>query len=525
MVIFFTHVQIKAIKLLFCQQFANGVSIIRIGFNFAPFLAGSPFCSVAHSKHLLHFYNTMMFRQVLLICACCFATALFAQKDTTFIEAHIDGLRPGWAKLVGTLGDQNYLIDSATIDQKGRFMLRKTPAMPAGYYYFLLPDQRNFSFLIDKDRKVVFRANVADIGGTIHAEGSMDAELFFETSRYQAKFDTELKQLAETIQKTPVTDPAFAKAKARQNEIVAERKTGLEAYYKKHPDLFFTKFKIAGQNPDLIDFRKPNGTLDTLRQYNYYRDHFFDGVDFADERLLYTPVVVNKLRRYMKELTPQHRDSLVKTSDALIRRVMPYKPYFKFFANWIALQYENTKTTVMDGEAVYVHIVKNFFTPELAYWSNPKEIEGLQKHVWEMEASLLGKKGPDVTAADVNGQMKSIYDMKAPLIVVFMFSPNCEHCQKDAPKVQQTYEKWKNRGVDFYGIALDTKDAEWKAFIKKNGFTFTNVYDPTNRAIYAKYFVDITPELYVLNKDRTIIAKNLHVEQLDEVFERELKKL
>lgn len=137
----------------------------------------------------------------------------------------------------------------------------------------------------------------------------------------------------------------------------------------------------------------------------------------------------------------------------------------------------------------------------------------------------MGKKGPDVVAQDVNGNMKSIYEKKAPIIVVFMFSPNCEHCQKDAPKVQEIYEKWKNRGVDFYGIALDTNDAEWKAFVKKNGFTFTNVYDPTNRAIYAKYFVDITPELYILNKDRTIIAKNLHPEQLEEMFERELKKM
>jgi len=447
------------------------------------------------------------------------------RPDTTYMEAHIDGLTPGWAKLVGTLGDQNFLIDSANVDQLGRFMLRKSPAMPSGYYYFLLPGQKNFSFLIDKERKLVFRANANDIGGTIQVEGSKNAQLFFETSRFQAKFDPEIKQTNELMQKTPPSDPAFAKAKSRQNEVLAERKAGLETIYKQNPDLFFTKFKIAGQNPDLIDFRKPNGTLDTVRQFNHYHDHFFDGVDFSDERLLYTPVIVNKLRRYMKELTPQHRDSLVKTADALIRRVLPYKPYFKFFSNWIALQYENGKTTVMDGEAVYVHIIKNFITPELAFWSNKEEIEALQKHVGEMEASLMGKKGPDVRAQDVNGNLKSIYEMTSPLIVVFMFSPNCEHCQKDAPKVQQIYEKWKNRGVNFYGISLDTNDAEWKAFVKKNGFTFTNVYDPTNRAIYAKYFVDITPELYVLNKDRIIVGKNLHPEQLEEVFERELKKM
>jgi peroxiredoxin len=224
-------------------------------------------------------------------------------------------------------------------------------------------------------------------------------------------------------------------------------------------------------------------------------------------------------------LTPQNPDSLIFVADPLIKRVMKHKQYFKYFTNWIALQYENTKTTVMDGEAVYVHIIKNYFTPELAFWDKPANLEGLQTHVWEMEASLLNRKGPDVRAQDVNGQFKSIYEITAPIVVVFMFSPDCEHCQKEALEVEALYKKWKSRGVEFFGIAVSTTDAEWKAFVKEKGFTFTNVFDPTNRAIYAKYFVDITPEIYVLNKDRIIIGKNLHPNQLDTVFERELKKM
>ena len=106
-----------------------------------------------------------------------------------------------------------------------------------------------------------------------------------------------------------------------------------------------------------------------------------------------------------------------------------------------------------------------------------------------------------------------------------MFNPDCEHCQKDAAEIEAIYRKWKDRGVDFYGIAVNTTDEEWKDFLRKYGFTFTNVFDPTNRAIYGKYYVDITPELYILNKDRTIVAKNLKANQLEEVFQREFRKM
>lgn len=458
----------------------------------------------------------------------------FAQKapqttaagiDSTQIEAFLEGIPAGTAKLVGMWGDQNFLADSAIVDAAGHFVLRRKKPLASGFYTFLLPGMKNLSFLVDKDQRMTLRAKASDIAGTIQVEGSVNTGLFYETIRYQAKQEPELNQISATMSKSAPNSPEFQQAKQRQTQILEERKTYLDGIYKQNPNAFFTKFKIAGQNPDFKEFKKPNGDMDTMRQLIYYRDHFWDNVDFSDERLLNTPVIANKLKRYIKELTPQNPDSIIFVADPLIKRVMKHKQYFKYFTNWIALQYENTKTTVMDGEAVYVHIIKNYFTPELAFWDKPANLEGLQTHVWEMEASLLNRKGPDVRAQDVNGQFKSIYEITAPIVVVFMFSPDCEHCQKEALEVEALYKKWKSRGVEFFGIAVSTTDAEWKAFVKEKGFTFTNVFDPTNRAIYAKYFVDITPEIYVLNKDRIIVGKNLHPNQLDTIFERELKKM
>ena len=447
------------------------------------------------------------------------------ETDSTHIDVQIEGISAGKTRLVGVLGDRNYLADSAVVDATGHFTLRrKNPLLP-GYYTFLLPGgNKNFSILVDTDQKFSLRAKATDIGGTMQVNGSVNNELFYRNYRFQAAQDPELQKLSDVLRANPESSTEFKKAKERQDQILAERKAHLDEIYAKYPDAFFTKFKIAGQNPELTYPRKPNGVLDTAAQVINYRKHFWDNVDFTDKRLLATPVIGNKLRRYIKDLTPQNRDSIIPVADEIIRRVMPYKDYFQFFANWIALQYENTKTTVMDGEGVYVHVVKNFFTPELAFWDTPENLAKLQKHAWEMEASLMGKKGPDVRALDVNGEYKSIYEITAPIIVVFMYSPDCEHCQKDSPKIAEIARNWKSRGVEFFGIGVNTNEADWKAFVKKNGFPFTNVFDPTNRAIYAKYFVDITPELYVLDKNRTIVAKNLHAEQLEEVFQRELKK-
>jgi peroxiredoxin len=446
--------------------------------------------------------------------------------DSTHIAVTIEGLPAGIARLVGTYGEQNYLADSARVDASGHFVLRRARPLPVGFYYFLLPGQKNFSILVDEDQHFSLKAKVSDIPGTLEVQGSLSSELLYASQRFQAQQEPELGRVADQMRNNPPNSAEHQQAKARQSALLAERKAFLDDIFKKHPDVFFTRFKIAGQNPDIVEFRKPNGDIDTLRQLMSYRARFWDGVDFSDERLLHTPVIVNKLRRYIKELTPQHPDSLLRVSDALIRRVLPHKPYFQFFANWIALQHENTKTNVMDGEAVYVHIVNTFFTDELATWDKPENLAKLRKHVWEMEASLLGRKGPDVRAADVvSGQEKGIYDLKSPLVVVFMFSPDCEHCQKDAPRIREIANTWKSRGVEFFGIGVNTEAEPLRKFVQQHNFPFSTVFDPTNRAIYAKYYVDITPELYVLNKDRTIVAKNLKPEQLEIIFERELRKM
>ncbi len=445
------------------------------------------------------------------------------QLESPDIQVQIQGAPAGTAYLIGTFVDQTYRTDSTQIDATGSFRFKREEPYRPGLYYVFFTNTSAFQMMVDADQTFSITANAANVVGTMQVAGSLDNELLYKNLKFEAEMQPKFQAVARKMQGLPESSPQYQQAKAEQDALVAQRKAHLQEIFDNHPDAFFTKFKTAGQNPDIRDIRKPDGTIDTTAQVYFYRTEFWDNVDFSDERLLYTPVIFNKLKRYMKELTPQHPDSLNQAASFLVDKVLGHPEYFKFFANWIVLQYEPTKTELMDPEAVFVHMAQNYFTYDRAFWSDSAEIYAIQLRANEMAGSLVGHKGPNVTASGPDGKTYSLYDIKAPYVVVYLFNPDCEHCQEQSPRLVQFHRQWKNQGVEVFAIGVDTNTEEWKAYIKKTGMDAfaANVFDPTNRAIYGKYFVDITPEIYVLNPDRTIIAKNLKVHQIGEVIERD----
>lgn len=460
--------------------------------------------------------------RVLLLFILIIPILLNAQEDSCQIKFQVKGFNTGKVKFIAVFADQNYILDSAMVDENGNFELRRSSPVPSGYFYAILPDYSNFHFMVD-EQKFEMQTNKDDLVGQMRTKNTINNQLLYENFKLQIEHD----RMTDSLNKLKAT---AANDKALMDQIDGafkkmqdERSEQLKYFQKKYPEVLYTKFKTAGQNPDLKEITTADGQIDRIAQLEAFRNDFWDNVDFQDERLLRTPVISNKLKRHITELTPQQPDSIIRQADIIIQKSLVNKNMFQFFSNWIALNYQPTKTKVMDGEAVFVHILEKYFSSkEMAFWASDKDLADFKKKVYEMKSSLLYRKGPDVVSTDFYGNTRSIYEIKADYIVVFMYDPDCDHCRSETPLLREFYKEWKDKSLEVFAIVLNTDDEEWRAFVQKNQIeSWINVHDPTNRSIYAKYYVDITPELYVLNKDRIIIGKNLKVAQIATVIEQD----
>ena len=422
--------------------------------------------------------------------------------------------------LIGMYMDKKYLADSTVIEPGGKFSFKGDKLYPDGFYYIVLPGNKVIKLLIDKDQTFTFEADINDIDHTAKIDGSLTMKLYYDDFKFKKDLDPEYARISRKIGRMSPSDPEFDKTYKEFLAISKKYEDRNKWLQKKYPDNFFTKFKIGGKNPILTFPKDKNGELDVKKQVYEYRKHFWDDFDFNVPALVNTPAFPNKLNRYFTELIPQNQDSIIKYTDVLMDMAGHNDEYYKIISNWVALKYEPGKTKLMDGEAVYSHVILKYFTKDRAKWLDDASRTTLRKRASEMVQSLLNKKAGNVTARGYDGKMYTLYDIKAPVILVYIYNPDCSHCEEETPKLVNFYRQHKDKGVEIFSIAANTTEPEWRAFHERFHLPWIDVFDATNASWYPKYFVDVTPELYVLDKDRKIVAKNLHVNQLETILQR-----
>jgi peroxiredoxin len=418
-------------------------------------------------------------------------------------------------KIIGFYADQNFLADTVSVIN-GVIHYKKPDGLPQGLYYFSFPDNKIIQVFLGEDQEFEMTVTYRDIPNNVRTN-SKENQLFYESAISDQIIYPQINQISERMKAEKEGSAMYNQLKDDRKKLENQRLAKIQQTLKENPNSLFAKYKYAGQNPNVRE------ELPLEQQLVVYRKEFWDNVDFSDRRLLRTPVIGNKLKRYIKELTPQHQDSIVVSANLLIDKTIEHPEYFKLFTNWIILEYEPGKSTLMDSEKVFVSIVQKYFTPEKAFWQDTLENKAIQKRAFEMQGSLLGAEAPNVFSKDQNGQTQELLSKKADYLIVYMFNPDCDLCREETPKLRDFYNQNKNL-VDVYAIALDTDHDKWVNYINKNNLNWTNVHDPSNRSIYAKYFVDRTPEIYVINKDRKIVGKNLKVFQIQTIIDRDKEK-
>ncbi len=432
-------------------------------------------------------------------------------------------------------GEQTNIKDTTRSDAAGAFFFDNKNTLPQGVYFLVLKTQTGFSKIFDivigYDQFFSMETSTADYVKNMVVTGDDDNQLFFENLRFNMERNVEAEPFIKILRDSTLTEAQKKSARdsfAKINEKVATYQKSLIV---KNPKLLTVRLIRANQPIDIPPApKKANGNIDSTFQLRYYRDHFFDNFDLADDAMLRMPrpFYQEKIKEYLNKLYAPVPDTILVAIDKMVTKAKRNPETYKYLVWNCVFLYQNPE--IMGLDAVYVSLYDKYFASgEMDYWISDPVKKNLKDYAEKLRGSLVGKTGSNLIMQDQNFQPRSMYDIKNKYTILFIFDPDCGHCKEETPKLVDFYNKNKTKfNVEVYAVSADTSMVKMKNYIKDMKMPWITVNGPRTylpKHYSELYHADTTPALYILDNKHKIIAKKLPVKQLEDFFVKHEKFL
>ena len=138
----------------------------------------------------------------------------------------------------------------------------------------------------------------------------------------------------------------------------------------------------------------------------------------------------------------------------------------------------------------------------------------------------VGGIAPDFTLKNPEGELISLYSIKAKVKILDFWASWCAPCRAENPNVKKVYEKYHDVGLEILSVSLDNKKERWIEAIKQDGLPWIHVSDLLGWECAAAklYGIRGIPRVIVLDEDNRIVATGLRGKELEECVSKVLLK-
>jgi thiol-disulfide isomerase/thioredoxin len=419
------------------------------------------------------------------------------------------------------------------LNEKSEGVFKGTKKLGGGIYLIGYPDRaRNFEILIDKNQHFSVAADTTNIQ-KISFVSSPDNVAFKAYQEYMTTNGRALDALytqrkgstkEDSIQLTKQIDELNSKVKNYRTGIIT-----------KEPNSFLAVLLKSMKEPE-VPKDDPAAKTDSLFAYHYFKKHYWDEVNLMDDRMTRTPFFEPRVDKYFEQLVYPAADSVINELDWMMSYANVNDEMQRFLLLKFVNRYLNQK--YMWEDAVFVHIFEKYFAQKEYPWLTTQGRKIITDRAYSLMANIMGSPAAEVELPDSTGEKKNLYGVEAPFVLVAIWDPTCGHCKETLPKLDSMYRtKWKNYGLKIFALAKETDGTkkDWTSFIQKNNLKdWVHVYyskeadkariDASIPGYSQLYDVQSFPTLYLLDKDKRIIAKKVSFEQVDEILQYKLKK-
>ncbi len=394
-------------------------------------------------------------------------------------------------------------IDSAKTDGKLKAVFTGTNPLEPGMYSIHLHGNADIGFFISESQPPNFSitVDVKNPGKSLEFKGSPENQAFAGYLRWM----TEKRRM-----------PYSEKLQAEINQKWDE----LENKFAGTTLALFIRIQRDPHIPEpTIPVILPN--REQLVQDYYHKqlaNRFFYTFNFSDKRLVTIPVTWEKMSLFFKQVVPPVKDTVIFRVSQLVEKA---RANDEVFTHTVKHLYTLFRESPLPFTAeVYNHIGEHYIIEQPERWNDIAFVERVRDRVSKGKLNPVGFPATNLNLVAPDGRKQDLYSVKAEYTVLLFYDPGCDACQPITEALHKLSLRYREQGLKVFAVYMGQNSEEWKTYIQAHQLSWVNVYDPESPVtIEQQYDIHAIPIIYLLDKDKNTVAKDITVEWLERYLE------
>ncbi len=434
-------------------------------------------------------------------------------KEGYDIKIKVDGYNDSTLLLTSYFGEKIKLIDTSYSTKPGYFIFKGDQKLPGGIYMAVSESKKKlFEFIISANQDFSLSTDTVNYALNMKVKGSQENEIFYSYLRYNEKQFSNSKIIAKKIDSLKLLELETGDLDYIRDSINKESIKYKINIIEDNKGMFVSNLLNSMRDIEIPDSVRTSS--DSTSSYKYYKKHFWDYTDISDSCLIRSPVYMRKIKQYFEQVVVFNPDSVIVAIDTVISKSRPSKEVVGYLVWHFISEYQNPK--FMGFDKVFVHLVDNYFSKEDISNTTESILTSLQERADKIRPILLNMPAPELLLIDSIGTLVSFRGIKSDYTILFFWDSDCGICGKEVAELQKTYAK-PEYDIEVYAINVNGDLEKWKKAIREKKVPGINVNGTRSATedFHDLYDIYGTPVIYVLDKDKNIIAKRIGADKLE----------
>jgi len=413
-------------------------------------------------------------------------------------------------------GENRYARDTSFTNGEGYAVFESKDQLTGGVFLIYLTNKKALEFLMTDESTFTFSVDTTDIIGSIAFRDSKENTAYYDFLKKYKFSEFQMGVLQKRVDK-----------KSTQSDSIPILKNLISVYQKQ-----LTQFKkqTIAKNPNTFVAHLIQASMSVETPANltskaraaYRKKHFLDNINFSDDKLAYSNVLYINYTNYINDYGFPETDSVIACCDTILQKATVSRDVFKWSLYFLGNSFERSSVTGQDR--VFVHLVEEYYKKNRSWWLTEDQLKKIYRKSEALKRLFVGNICPDFTATDSAGKDVNLHQQINKTTLLYFWSYDCKHCLEETPNLGLWIKK--HPEVNLITACLLPDEDEWKEKLKQFKLPGTHLIDTERKANYMEtYSISSTPEIFVIDKDKKILAKYISdTKELDEFLKTKNSK-